>query len=80
MNTTYLDYYKQVLEKVSFDPQLFHKEYLKASKSLGFSEQEELDNWLQAKGIGYHILPLRKPEMTDLSANNFQYYRLWSSI
>lgn len=80
MNTTYLDYYKQILEKVSFDPLLFRKEYLKASKSLTVSEKEELDKWLQALGLAYHILPMQEPEVSNLPARNFQYYKLWSSI
>jgi hypothetical protein len=80
MNTTYLDYYKQILEKVSFDSHLFRREYQKASKKLGVSEKEELNKWLQARGLGYHVLQFPEYEVGDLPVRNLQYYRLWSSM
>ena len=80
MNTTYLDYYKQILEKVSFDPQLFRKEYLKASNYLGVSEKEALDQWLQARGLGYHVLPLLQPDAIARPVHNLQYFNVWSSL
>jgi len=48
---SYYDYYKLVLDKVSFDGALLVKEYQKAKKLLDREEMEALDNWLfQAKG------------------------------
>lgn len=51
MNSTFLDYYKIILEKVSFDPELVRKEYNKAKKLLGGHEVCQLDSWLRAKGL-----------------------------
>lgn len=42
-----LDYYKTVLQKVSFDVKLFSKELKKAIKRLLPHEIEELKYWLQ---------------------------------
>ncbi|MCE2611770.1 hypothetical protein LVD13_02220 [Flavobacteriaceae bacterium D16] len=42
-----LDYYKLVLQKVSFDVKLFSKELKKAIKRLLPHEIEELKHWLQ---------------------------------
>ena len=40
MGRSYLDYYKYILEKVSFDPNLFLKEYRKAQKALKNMKKE----------------------------------------
>ncbi|SFU02081.1 hypothetical protein SAMN04489724_3361 [Algoriphagus locisalis] len=48
---SFLDYYKTILEKVSFDRRLFSKEYSKAKQMLGASESRELDYWLKSKGL-----------------------------
>ncbi len=48
---TYLDYYKIILGKVSFDPQLFSKEYLKAKQNLKSNEIGDLNNWIHANGL-----------------------------
>ena len=47
MSRPYLDYYKTILEEVSFDPQLLRKEYMKALKILNQSEGIELQQWLE---------------------------------
>jgi hypothetical protein len=39
---------KQVLQKVSFDPRLFHKELLKAARWLGQRDQLLLKAWCLA--------------------------------
>lgn len=49
MKTTFLDYYKMVLEKVSFDRQLFMKEYRKALGRLSENEVANLNTWLQSR-------------------------------
>jgi hypothetical protein len=51
MKTTYLDYYKMILDKVSFDHNLFRKEYQKALRTLHAQEVSELNHWLQSKGL-----------------------------
>lgn len=51
MKTSFLDYYKLVLEKVSFDGQLFDKEYFKALSVLSEHEKTQLERWLKVKGF-----------------------------
>jgi hypothetical protein len=51
MNTTFLEYYKNVLDKVSFDPRLFSKEYYKALRMLQSNEVNELNDWLRSRGL-----------------------------
>lgn len=47
MTTNMLDYCKIILEKVSFDPKLFRKEYKKSLKFLSNKDQMELKKWLR---------------------------------
>ena len=58
MNTSFLDYYKMILEKVSFDPELMVKEYQKAQNSLGDHEIQDLRSWLEANGLERHLEPV----------------------
>jgi hypothetical protein len=51
MKITYLDYYKMILGKVSFDSNLVRKEYQKALRALPPHEMKELNRWAEAKGI-----------------------------
>ncbi len=51
-----LEYYKTVLQKVSFDVKLFSKELKKAISRLLPDEIEELKKWL-------HLFILDKPEL-----------------
>ncbi len=46
--TPFLNYYKTILAKVSFDKRLFLKEYCKAANNLSQKEKFELDEWLAA--------------------------------
>jgi hypothetical protein len=48
---TFLDYYKTILDKVSFDPVLLNKEYQKAKRNLQTNKIGDLNSWLQAKGF-----------------------------
>ncbi len=51
---TMLEYFKMILEKVSFDKSLFRAEYYKAIKKLLGDELSELQNWcLQKFGSNY---------------------------
>ena len=42
-----LEYYKIILEKVSFDEKLFKREYNKAMEHLNTEERDELIEWLK---------------------------------
>gem|GEM_PF-679995 len=45
--TNMLEYYKAILDRVSFDPVLFRKELRKAFKSLPAEAQTALRDWLK---------------------------------
>lgn len=49
MKRTSLEYYKFILERVSFDSNLFEKEYKKAVTHLEQEEAIELKNWVKQK-------------------------------
>jgi hypothetical protein len=51
MTTSFLDYYKMILDKVSFDSNLLTKEYKKATRSLHSHEIGDLNSWLRSKGL-----------------------------
>ena len=51
MKTSFLDYYKLILEKVSFDENLLQKEYQKALNRINEYEQRELENWIQSNKL-----------------------------
>jgi hypothetical protein len=55
MKSSFLEYYKLVLDRISFDKNLFRKEYHKAIKQLRQVEKEQLHLWLQAQGLGAHL-------------------------
>lgn len=48
MKTSFLDYYKTILQKVSFDNFLFRKELNKALNHLESHDKEELRQWVKA--------------------------------
>lgn len=52
---SFLNYYKTILEKVSFDIHLLEKEYKKAQALLDGSESKELDYWLGRTGLVHKI-------------------------
>lgn len=56
MKTSFLDYYKLILQKVSFDKRLLVKEYQKAIKALQPDELEEFDRWLQANNLELNMM------------------------
>lgn len=51
MKISYLDFYKLLLEKVSFNSYLLTKEYRKAVRNLSEKEKEELLKWLNEIGL-----------------------------
>ncbi len=55
--TTYLEYFKTILEKVSFSKELLMKEYQKALTFLQREEQELLINWMNQNNLT--LIPVR---------------------
>jgi hypothetical protein len=51
MKTTMLEYFKIILDKVSFDRKLFRKEYRKSLSSLTRDEANQLKNWLRQQRL-----------------------------
>ena len=51
MKKTFLEYYKMILSKVSFDLNLLSKEYKKAVEFLNTAELLDLNSWLEGRGI-----------------------------
>ncbi len=56
MKKSFLDYYKYILEKVSFDPQLFVKEYKKAACTIDENERQQLIKWMKEKGLSAKMI------------------------
>ena len=51
MKASFLSYYKEILQKVSFDDQLLKKEYLKALSHLSPSEQQLFKTWIAESSL-----------------------------
>jgi hypothetical protein len=49
--SSFLDYYKTILDKVSFDPVLLKKEYQKAINNLHAHEIGDLNRYVSSKGL-----------------------------
>ena len=58
MKKTFLEYYKMILSKVSFDLELLEKEYHKAKESLNGIEIFDSNNWLENKGFSFSLLSI----------------------
>lgn len=54
-NKTFLNFYKLILEKVRFSPELFWKEYQKALVLLSDLERDELNRWIYKRGINRKV-------------------------
>jgi len=65
MKNSFLEYYKIILDKVSFDPTLFTKEYQKATRSLRTDEVGDLNSWLQSKGLQITLPDAIKKSMSE---------------
>jgi hypothetical protein len=50
-----LEYMKNVLKRVSFDQQLFYKEFKKSKKWLNHHEILELESWVEQHLIKYNL-------------------------
>lgn len=59
MKQSFLDYYKYILEKVSFDKELLKKEYKKAINFLKKEERRQLNKWIQSKGLKLQPIPIK---------------------
>ena len=53
MKTTLLDYYKMILQKVSFDYTILMKEYAKALRTLNEKEARLLEKWFNDQKLSY---------------------------
>ena len=69
MRNSYLEYYQLILQKVSFDRRLFHKEYRKAIRTLSHGERNLLDHWIQSMGFG-HMIPASEHTYEELAPAN----------
>ena len=58
MNISFLHYYKMILEKESFDPQLLAIEFEKAIKTMENHEQEIPIEWMKNIGIQIETINL----------------------
>ncbi len=56
MKQTTLEYYKFILERVSFDAILFEKEFKKAISNLPESDANELKAWVKNNYAKYYAL------------------------
>ena len=59
VKTSFFDYYKLILSKVSFDVSLLNKEYQKALEILQPNEVQQLESWLMSEGLYYSLMPVR---------------------
>lgn len=50
-----LEYMKNVLKRISFDQQLFYKEYKKSKKWLSQHEVIELESWVEQNFLDNHL-------------------------
>ncbi len=48
---SFLNYYKLILEKVSFDNNLLQREYKKAKKTIAEEQHVLLDAWMRNNGL-----------------------------
>ncbi|TXE11421.1 hypothetical protein [Algoriphagus aquimarinus] len=62
--SSFLNYYKTILEKVSFDKRLLEKEYKKAKELLEGPEARDLDYWVKSQGL------LRRTDPVPIDKNN----------
>jgi len=56
MKQTTLEYYKFILERVSFDADLFEKEFKKAISNLPQDEASQLKLWVKSNYAKYYSL------------------------
>ena len=64
MKKTFLEYYKEILEKVSFDPYLFKKEFTKALKTIEEEDIGKLIEWLENRGLKSDFIPVKAHDRT----------------
>jgi len=57
MKKSFLDYYKYVLDKVSFDQNLFNKEFQKALSKLEKQDEKKLLKWIREQGLATKLAP-----------------------
>ncbi|GGZ30989.1 hypothetical protein GCM10007049_24920 [Echinicola pacifica] len=70
MKTSYLDYYKMILKKVSFNRALLKKEYFKAIRSLSKNEADQLKEWMDREtGSKVKSPDLEEPQLVYQEVN-----------
>ena len=67
MKKSFLDYYKTVLDKVSFDQQLFYKELVKALQTIDKHEVDDLVLWLRDQGLIPDLITIKSRSRSYLS-------------
>jgi hypothetical protein len=70
MANSLLDYYKIILQKVSFDQALLVKELNKALNALDPSDASQLKNWLASSGLS--ISKSTEPRLVRINATDSQ--------
>ena len=76
---SFLEYYKLVLSKVSFDAALLQKEYKKALKYLSNHEQQEFERWLHEQNL-HHQLKFQNVKQNSYNPLRKEYWKhdgLW---
>lgn len=63
-NKSFLDYYKTILRKVSFDPVLVQKEYLKAINTLHPTEVKDFNRWVGEAGLKSKIKEAKQMQIS----------------
>ena len=59
MKKSFLDYYKEILQKVSFDQELFKKELNKALNSIDKEDIQKLREWIIDRGLQFNMIPVK---------------------
>jgi len=67
---SFLNYYKTILSKVSFDRQLFKKEYIKAMNTLDEDAAAQLRQWLVLKGLVAHAIIDSQRSTSEIASAN----------
>lgn len=70
MKASYLEYYKTILEKVSFDDWLYAKEFAKARRNLSPGDFQKLRNWSRETRLP---APLTEEQLLKIQNVNRQF-------
>ena len=59
MKKSFLEYYKEILQKVSFDQDLFKKEFKKALNSIEEKDTQKLKEWIIDRELQSNMIPVK---------------------